>query len=71
MKIRTIPYGYEVKNGKVVIKEEEAEVVRGVFTAYISESSLKRIADTLTKQGITYYLNKRTWNKNMVVGCNL
>ena len=67
MKIRTISYGYEVKNGKVVIKEEEAEVVRSVFMAYISSgSSLKRIADTLTKQGVTYYLDKRTWNKNMV-----
>ena len=66
MKLRTILYGYEMKNGQMVVVENEAAVVRNIFALYIEGKSLKEIAQGLTEQGITDYLEKNEWNKNMV-----
>ena len=66
MRLRTIPYGYEIVNGKPRIKEEEANIVRYIFSKYINGSSLKEIADDLTNQRITYFYDKNSWNKNMI-----
>ena len=57
MSLRTILYGYEVKNGKPVILEIEAKVVRDIFADYIGGKSLKAIAAELTEQGGIYYLD--------------
>ena len=66
MKLRTILYGYEMKNGYLEVIESEATVVRNIFALYIEGKSLKEIAEILTEQGIVYYLEKNKWNKNMV-----
>lgn len=66
MKLRTILYGYEMKNGYMEVIESEATVVRNIFVLYIEGKSLKEIAESLTEQGIVYYLEKNKWNKNMV-----
>lgn len=66
MKLRTILYGYEMKNGYMEVIESEATVVRNIFSLYIEGKSLKEIAESLTEQGIVYYLEKNKWNKNMV-----
>ena len=66
MKLRTILYGYEMKNGYMEVIESEATVVRNIFALYIEGKSLKEIAESLTEQGIVYYLEKNKWNKNMV-----
>ena len=66
MKLRTILYGYEMKNGQMAVVESEAAVVRNIFASYIEGKSLKEIAQLLTEQGATYYLEKNEWNKNMV-----
>lgn len=66
MKLRTILYGYEMKNGYMAVIESEATVVRNIFALYIEGKSLKEIAESLTEQGIVYYLEKNKWNKNMV-----
>lgn len=66
MKLRTILYGYEMKNGYLEVIESEATVVRNIFALYIEGKSLKEIAESLTEQGIVYYLEKNKWNKNMV-----
>ena len=34
-KIRYIPYGYTMRNGRTVISTEEAEVIRDIFKAYV------------------------------------
>lgn len=34
-KIRYIPYGYTVRNGRTVISTEEAEIIREIFKAYL------------------------------------
>ena len=58
MKLRTILYGYEMKNGYMEVIESEATVVRNIFALYIEGKSLKEIAESLTEQGIVYYLEK-------------
>ncbi len=66
MKLRTILYGYEMKNGRMTVVESEAVAVCKIFALYIEGKSLKEIAQELTEQRVTYYLEKNTWNKNMV-----
>ena len=51
MSLRTILYGYEVKNGKYLVLEIEAKVVRDIFADYIGGKSLKAIAAELTAAG--------------------
>ena len=66
MSLRTILYGYKVKNGKPVIFEIEAKVVRDIFADYIGGKSLKAIAAELTEQGVIYHLDKSVWTKNII-----
>ena len=51
-KIRNIPYGYSYENGRIVINDSEAEVVRDIFERYTSGESLGNIADYLTEQRV-------------------
>lgn len=39
-----IPYGYEVKDGKIFIVEEAADKVRQIFQNYVSGMSLTESA---------------------------
>lgn len=50
-------------NGKYALNTAESEVVKKIFTDYISGKSLKTIA---AEMQIPYNANKTTWNKNMV-----
>ena len=49
-KIRYLPFGYAVRNGHTVIDQQEAETVRGIFTAYIQGASLKEIFPPASKK---------------------
>lgn len=66
MAIRTILYGYTVKNGVTVIIPTEAEVVRSVFDSYIKGKTLKTIADELTERQVLYFDGKASWNKGII-----
>ena len=46
------PYGYRLRNGQLVIEEQEATVVRQIFAMYLSGSSRQEIADHLVAQRI-------------------
>ena len=46
-KIRYIPYGYTIRNGRTVIEHTEADVIREIFDAYIAGASLKAIAEEM------------------------
>ena len=48
-KIRYIPYGYTMRNGRTVIAQDEATVIREIFSAYINGASLQSIAELLTE----------------------
>lgn len=67
MKNRYTPFGYCVRNGKIVVVPNEAEVVQRIFSEYISGESLKNIAASLTAGKIEYLPEKWQWNKNRIV----
>lgn len=66
MAIRTTLYGYQVKNGKTVIHNEESEVVKKVFSLYIEGKTLNSIASMLTEENVAYFQDEVKWNKNTI-----
>jgi len=66
MKLRSIPYGYEVKNGENHPHPNESKVIRNIFTEYIGGKSYQIIAKTLTDEGILFLPGRSDWNKNRV-----
>ena len=65
-KNRYLPFGYHIQTGVLCIHEAEAAVVRQVFEDYQAGMSYRRIAESLTAQGISYIENRTDWNKHMV-----
>ena len=49
----TIPYGYKVENKRIVVNEEEAQIVRQIFDRYAGGEQMKRIIQDLNDKGIT------------------
>ena len=66
MKNRKLPFGYELRMGRVCIKESEAEVVRQIFHSYQAGASYTQIVEALGGQPIPYREDGQPWNKNMV-----
>lgn len=66
MAIRTTLYGYQVKNGKTVIHNEESEVVKKVFSLYVEGKTLNSIASMLTEEKVAYFQDEVKWNKNTI-----
>lgn len=66
MKKRTMPYGYEIRNGEITVDQDASKVIKEVFEAYLDGMSFAQIAAELTAQGIDYYEGKTQWNKLMV-----
>ena len=50
----TILYGYKVENKKVVINEEEAQVVKNLYLDFASGKLVKTILEELRKKGVLY-----------------
>ena len=65
MKIRSLPFGYRIKDGKICVDEANANTVRIIFRLYIQEASYQKLADALERKGVSYILEKH-WNKNIV-----
>ena len=66
MKNRFIPFGYQVKNGEIVIVPSEAEIIQKIYEDYLSGMSLQQIALLLTEKCVEYLPHKSEWNKNRV-----
>ena len=62
-KTRYIPYGYTMRNGRTVIAQDEAAVIREIFSTYISGASLQSIANLLTERKIPYSERTDVWDK--------
>ena len=62
-KIRYLPFGYTIRNGHTVIEQQEADIVRNIFKAYIQGASLKEIAENLTAKKIPYTERTCAWDK--------
>ena len=57
-------YGYDTDpNGELVIKSDEAAIVRWIFDRYLSGDSLGKIAAGLEEQGIPSPTGKPKWNR--------
>lgn len=63
---RKILYGYEIQNGDIVTKEDEATVVARVFALYSTGLSYQKISDSLNSEGIPYCQEAPVWNKHKV-----
>jgi site-specific DNA recombinase len=48
----TLPLGYEMKEGKIVIVEEEAELVRSIFRRYLELGSVNELVRDLRERNI-------------------
>lgn len=66
MGIRTILYGYEIRDGQKSVCPDEAAVVREVFTLYLGGASLQDIARSLEQRDIPYGGTGTPWNKARV-----
>ena len=62
---RKLPFGYQMRMGKIVRNEPEAKAVQDIFLQYTLGASLKEIAEQMRKNGPAYDEGK-SWNKNMV-----
>lgn len=62
---RKQPFGYKMVMGEIVICQEEAQAVQGIYRRYLSGASFNDITDWLQNNGPAYDADK-TWNKNMV-----
>ena len=59
MKIRNMPFGYCIRNGKICVDERDSDTVRMIFRQYVQDVSYQKLADTLERQGIPYTPEKR------------
>lgn len=64
----TVPLGYEVKEKKLVVKEEEAKVVRHIFARFIELKSIALLTKELNRQG---YRTKKYVRKTGIYGDGL
>ena len=59
-------YGFEQKNGELIVKETEAEVVRKIFYMYLQGAGLQTIANRLNEEGIPRRYGYTVWNQTAV-----
>ena len=65
MSNRLLPYGYRVKNGRLVIDDAETIVVKEICKMRASGMILSKIADKINMQGISFYETAK-WDKHKV-----
>ena len=58
----SVPFGYMLQGKKILINEENAEIVRYIFNAYLAGYGIAEIAEQLNQQKV---LN-RTWHCTMI-----
>lgn len=65
-KKRAIPYGYTMKNGEITVDENEAEVIRQIFSDYCEGFTMSELANKLTQLSIPYCEKRVYWNKGVI-----
>jgi site-specific DNA recombinase len=63
---RKILYGYQIRDGALVIVPEEQQTIRMAFTLYIAGTSYQAVADALNHQNIPYCPEAPLWDKHKV-----
>ncbi len=59
-------YGFDQKNGELIIKEDEAEVVRKIFYMYLQGNGLQTIANRLNAEGVPRRYGYTVWHLTAV-----
>ncbi|MBO5060975.1 MAG: recombinase family protein [Clostridia bacterium] len=59
------PFGYFMENKKLVVKEDEAEIIRGVFEAFAGGESMVSIARRLNNMGICTHRGGKIENRTV------
>ncbi len=65
-KNRTIPFGYCMRNGKIITESTESKAVVRIFEEYLNGSSFLQISRLMESEKIRYTVDSEHWNKNMV-----
>ena len=60
------PYGYAKENGKLVIDAETSEIVKQIFSWYLSGAGTNTIAQILNDRGILTGMYQKKWNHKIV-----
>lgn len=63
MKIRNIPFGYTMENGKIICHPTESQTVQDIFSDYLNGQSLLKIAEILNEEQVEYMPEVAGWNK--------
>ncbi len=70
------PFGYDYKNGKLVVNEEDAGIIRGIYWAYLKEQSTLSVSRIFNlPRSLIYriltgetYLGKVKWKGELIEG---
>ena len=65
-KIRYLPFGYQIVQGKVIEKPSEKELVVELYQRYLQGCSIQQLTQYAGQYGIPYRENSTEWNKNMI-----
>jgi hypothetical protein len=49
----TVPFGYQVENRKLIVREDEAAIVRSIFERFLAVGSATQLARALHAEGVT------------------
>lgn len=60
---RKLPFGYCMESGQICVVDDEAEIIRMIFTSYAEGNSYETLAEWLNNGRYPYSPGKR-WNKN-------
>lgn len=60
------PFGFRIESGKLVVFQEEAEIVKWIFNSYLNGLSRTRIAELLTEKNISTRGKKDVWTKRTI-----
>jgi site-specific DNA recombinase len=62
---RYIPFGYCISGGEIVVNAGEAEIIKQIYTFYLSGKSYLAIARIMQSENTRYSINA-DWNKNNI-----
>ena len=65
-KKRIFPFGYQMRDGQILVNPQEARLVREIFEQYRLGKTTPELAASAMLQGVPYREGTATWNKNMV-----
>ncbi len=65
-KKRAIPFGYTIINGELAIDENEAEIIRNIFSEYRKGMTMSELASKMTRLSIPYCEKRVDWNKSVI-----